>query len=40
MSTSDHVVFIVDDKPQVREAVGELLESVGINAVERASVGE
>jgi FixJ family two-component response regulator len=40
MSTTDHIVFIVDDDVQVREALSELLESHGILAAAYGSAGE
>lgn len=40
MNTHDHIVYLVDDELQVREAVGELLESVGFNAVTLGTVAE
>ncbi|TCL62900.1 LuxR family two component transcriptional regulator [Rhizobium sp. BK251] len=40
MSENDHIVFLVDDDPHVRESVGELLASVGLNAVAAGSVRE
>jgi FixJ family two-component response regulator len=39
MTTDDHIVFIVDDDPRVREALVELLESHGMRAVAYGSAG-
>ncbi len=39
-SGPDHVVYIIDDEPAVREAVGDLLEAMGMNAITVGSVGE
>src|SRR5262249_50239089 len=40
MTTEDHLVFIVDDDPRIREALSELLESHGIRTVAYGSAGE
>jgi len=40
MTPPDHIVFVVDDDPRVREAVTELLLSAGLNAVAFGSVAE
>ncbi len=40
MAADDHVVFIVDDDPAVREAVSDLLASHGMRAVTFASAGQ
>lgn len=40
MSENDHIVFLVDDDPKVRESVSELLASVGLNSVAAGSVRE
>ncbi len=40
MTSPDHVVYVIDDEPSVREAVAELLASAGFNAVAFASVTE
>lgn len=32
MTTDDHIIFIVDDDPRIREALGELLASHGMRA--------
>lgn len=40
MTTDDHVVFIVDDDENIREALGELLETHGIRTVAFGSAGE
>jgi FixJ family two-component response regulator len=40
MTANDHMVFIVDDDPRIREALGELLESHGMRAVTFASAGD
>lgn len=34
----DHIVFLVDDDPKVRESVGELLSSVGLNSIAIGSI--
>jgi FixJ family two-component response regulator len=39
MTTSDHVVFIVDDDEDLREALRDLLESHGMRALTFASAG-
>jgi len=36
----DHIVYVIDDDPSVREAVTELLSSAGLNAVAFGSVAE
>jgi len=36
----DHIVYVIDDDPCVREAVSELLSSAGLNAVAFGSVAE
>lgn len=33
MDVSDHLIYVIDDEPQVREAITDLLESVGLNPV-------
>jgi FixJ family two-component response regulator len=38
--TDDHIVFIVDDDPRIREALSELLASYGMNAVAFGSAGD
>jgi FixJ family two-component response regulator len=40
MTTSEHIVFIVDDDARIREALAELLESHGIRAMAFASAGD
>jgi FixJ family two-component response regulator len=40
MTTDGHIVFIVDDDPQLREALSDLLESHGMRAVTFGSAGE
>jgi len=40
MNRGDHIVFIVDDDPRIRQALIELLESHGLRAVGYASAGE
>src|SRR5258708_37020666 len=40
MTAPDHIVYVVDDDPRVREAVIELLSSAGRNAVAFGSVAE
>lgn len=40
LTTSEHVVFIVDDDERIREALCELLESHGLRAVAFGSAGE
>jgi FixJ family two-component response regulator len=40
MTAPDHIVYVVDDDPRVREAVAELLWSAGRNAVAFGSVAE
>lgn len=40
MTTADHIVFIVDDDPRIREALIELLASHGMNAVAFGSAGD
>lgn len=40
MTTSDHIVFIVDDDARIREALIELLESNDMRAVAFGSAGE
>src|SRR5690606_3998111 len=40
MTTDDHIVFVVDDDPRLREALGELLASHGMHAVAFASAGD
>ncbi|KQV78133.1 response regulator [Rhizobium sp. Root1220] len=37
---ADHIVFLVDDDPKVRESVGELLSSVGLTSIAVGSVRE
>ncbi len=34
----DHIVFLVDDDPKVRESVGELLRSVGLQSIAIGSI--
>ncbi len=40
MTAADHIVYVIDDDPRVREALTELLASAGINAVAFGSVAE
>lgn len=40
MTTDEHVVFIVDDDPRIREALDELLASHGMCAIGFGSAGE
>ncbi|WP_046118733.1 response regulator [Sinorhizobium sp. PC2] len=40
MTSSDHVVFIVDDDERIREALGELLETHGMCAIAFGSAGD
>jgi len=40
MTTSDQIVFVVDDDERIREALSELLESHGIRAVTFGSAGD
>jgi FixJ family two-component response regulator len=40
MTAPDHIVYVVDDDPRVREALAELLASARINAVAFGSVAE
>jgi FixJ family two-component response regulator len=40
MTAPDHIVYVVDDDPRVREAVIELLSSASVNAVAFGSVAE
>jgi FixJ family two-component response regulator len=40
MTSADHIVFIVDDDANVREAVSNLLESHGIRSIAYGSAGE
>jgi len=40
MTTEDHIIFIVDDDGRIRESLGDLLESHGLNAVAYASAGD
>lgn len=40
MQSSDHIVFLVDDDPEVRASVCELFASVGLNSVALGSVRE
>ena len=40
MTPPDHIVYVIDDDPCVREAVTELLSSAGLNAVAFGSVAE
>jgi FixJ family two-component response regulator len=40
MRMSDQIVFIVDDDPRVREAIGELLEAHGVPSAAYGSAGE
>lgn len=40
MEGSDQIVFLVDDDPRVREAVGDLLESGGLRSIALGSVRE
>jgi len=40
VSTDDHIVYIVDDDPRVREALTDLLESHGMHAASFGSAGE
>jgi FixJ family two-component response regulator len=40
MTQDDHIVFIVDDDPRVREALCELLASLGLNGVAFGSAAE
>jgi len=40
LTTSEHVVFIVDDDGRIREALCELLESHGMRAIAFGSAGE
>jgi FixJ family two-component response regulator len=40
MTTDENVVFIVDDDPRIREALGELLEAHGMRAIAFGSAGE
>lgn len=32
MTTEEHIVFVVDDDPRIREALGELLAAHGMRA--------
>jgi FixJ family two-component response regulator len=40
MTAPDHIVYVVDDDPRVREAVTELLSSAGLNPISFGSVAE
>ncbi|MBI1188656.1 MAG: response regulator [Alphaproteobacteria bacterium] len=40
MTADDHVVFVVDDDERLREAIGELLASHGMQAIAFGSAGE
>src|SRR5690606_21153279 len=40
MTTQEHIVFVVDDDPRIREALGELLAAHGMRAAAFASAGE
>jgi FixJ family two-component response regulator len=40
MTAPDHIVYVVDDDPRVREAVTELLSSAGLNPIAFGSVTE
>jgi len=40
MTAPDHIVYVVDDDPRVREAVIDLLSSASVNAVAFGSVAE
>jgi FixJ family two-component response regulator len=40
MTAPDHIVYVVDDDPRVREALVEMLSSAGVNAVAFGSVAE
>ncbi len=40
MTADDHVVFIVDDDPRIREALGELLAAHGLHAIIFGSAGD
>src|SRR5258706_10042188 len=40
MTAPDHIVYVVDDDPRVREALTELLSSASFNAVAFGSVAE
>ena len=40
MTAADHIVYVVDDDPRVREALTELLSSAAFNAVAFGSVAE
>jgi FixJ family two-component response regulator len=40
MTLDEHLVFIVDDDPSIRQALGELLESYGIRSVAFGSAGD
>lgn len=40
MNVPDHIVYVVDDEPSVREAIYELLSSQGFHAVTYGSVAE
>ncbi len=40
MTSDEHIVFIVDDDPRLREALGDLLASHGMRAVAFGSAGE
>jgi FixJ family two-component response regulator len=40
MTADDHIVFIVDDDERIREALGELLASHGIQATAFRSAGD